>query len=296
MKFLHQISCLLLFVILFHACDKIKDNRLEKQPEQPTNPGDTSEVFVTYPDTGFQTQKKVLVEDYTGHTCGNCPEAAIQLDEIIQQKGASVVPVAIHVGLFAEPKPSEGYPNDFRTSEGTAIDAFFGISAFGLPQGMVDRAGFANQNHILPYSQWLSKVNQRLALPPSVFMAVKNEVNSAGTKLRVTIKSNFSAALSGSYKLSVYLAEDSIIASQKDYSQNPERITNYKHKHMLRACLNGAWGETISDNPAAGSEGTKKVYTQTLPAQWNKNKLYVIGIIYKSDTYEVIQAEAKKIR
>lgn len=296
MKVLPQITLLFLLSILFHACDKIKDNRLEKQPEVPTNPGDTSEVFVTYPDTGFQTQKKVLVEDYTGHTCGNCPEAAIKLDEIIQQKGASVVPVAIHVGLFAEPKPSEGYPSDFRTTEGTAIDAFFGISAFGLPQGMVDREGFANQNHILPYSQWLSKVNQRLALPPSAFMAIKNEVNKAGSKLRVTVKTNFSSSLNGSYKLSVYLAEDSIIAAQKDYSQNPETVTDYKHKHMLRACLNGAWGEIISDNPSAGSSGAKKVYTQTLSPNWNKSKLYVIGIVYKSDTYEIIQAEAKKIR
>jgi hypothetical protein len=292
MKYLH-FSLLYCFLLAVTSCDKIKDNRLEKITDN--TPTDTTDKYIVYPDTGFQTEKKVLVEDYTGHTCGNCPLAAQQLDQIIAAKGDRIVPLALHVGSFAEPQPADGYPDDFRTAEGTAMDVFFGISAFGLPQGMVDRTGFPAQLHITPFTGWLSKVNTRLALSPQVFLALKNEVTQSGKTLRVTVKSNFVSALTGNYKLSVLLAEDSVIASQKFYGNTPEHITDYKHKHMLRAALNSAWGESIADNPSAGSTGTLKTYVQNLATNWNKNKLYVIAFVYKADTYEVVQAEARKI-
>ena len=65
--------------------------------------------------------KKVLIEDFTGHTCQNCPQAA---DEIhtLQQISAyqgKIVAIGIHAGFFAE--TNTNFPTDFRTPEGTEV-------------------------------------------------------------------------------------------------------------------------------------------------------------------------------
>jgi thiol-disulfide isomerase/thioredoxin len=60
----------------FNSCDVIEEPFLIEQEVV----SDSCEAFI------FPTQenyvKKVLLEDYTGHTCGNCPRAAEKADEL----------------------------------------------------------------------------------------------------------------------------------------------------------------------------------------------------------------------
>ena len=45
--------------------------------------------------------KKILLEDYTGHKCGNCPRAAEKAEELKEIYGDQLIPIAIHAGFFA---------------------------------------------------------------------------------------------------------------------------------------------------------------------------------------------------
>ena len=89
--------------------------------------------------------KKVLIEDFTGHLCPNCPDAARELEAIHDIYGDQIIAIAIHVSKsFARPYPASQAPNfqyDFRTNWGTNWDAFYGISNAGLPRGMINRVG-----------------------------------------------------------------------------------------------------------------------------------------------------------
>ena len=50
--------------------------------------------------------KKVLIEDFTGHLCPNCPDAARELDAIRNIYDDQVIGMAIHVSSFAKPYPT----------------------------------------------------------------------------------------------------------------------------------------------------------------------------------------------
>ena len=66
--------------------------------------------FITGSNTYVNPDKKVLIEDFTGHLCPNCPDAARELEAIHDIYGDQIIGMAIHVSTtFARPNhPSQG--------------------------------------------------------------------------------------------------------------------------------------------------------------------------------------------
>ena len=119
MKAILRTWLLIFAVIAWQACDKVSAPYKE----------------VVIHDTGA---RKVLVEDYTGAKCGNCPRASKEIYNLKAVYGDNLIIMAIHAGGFAEPYPYGMLPanptffaTDFRTPEGTNLDTDFGISGAG---------------------------------------------------------------------------------------------------------------------------------------------------------------------
>jgi hypothetical protein len=86
----NRLPAILALAVFISGCDEITG--LKRQP------------VVTSPPPGDSVVKKVLVEDYTGHTCGNCPAAARMLNDTIKPLyGDRLIVLGIHAGYFAEP-------------------------------------------------------------------------------------------------------------------------------------------------------------------------------------------------
>ena len=47
------------------------------------------------------TIKKVLIEDFSGHKCGNCPRAKEQLDILENKYCDHIISITIHSGFFS---------------------------------------------------------------------------------------------------------------------------------------------------------------------------------------------------
>lgn len=280
--------------IAFVSCDKVEGPYKEKQiivpPDSTVNPSDTNYIF--------ETKHVILLEDYTGHQCGNCPEAAEKLEEIKGVYGKQIVPLAVHAGYFAEVAATK-YTRNFNTEEGTTYDSYFGISNAGNPNGMINRIGWPNVSHIKNLNAWSGVVSGLINKTPDVQLAIKNTysntTNSVETKVYVKFKNN----LNGDYKLCVLLAEDSIIGYQKDYRITPDYIPNYVFDHVLRASFNSAWGETIATNPIASETNIlRKKYSMTLTGKLFdiNHPCGVVAFVYNDATKEVIQASMQKIK
>lgn len=245
-----------------------------------------------------QVVRKVLIEDYTGHTCGNCPEAAAAIQQVKGVYGEQVVSVAVHAGFFASPQTAP-YTADFRTATGTAYDNFFGISAVGNPNGMVNRMDYSTSSHVKAYTSWGTLAGNILALPPDVHIKITNTFDNNTMQLSSGIETKFLNTMSGTYKLVVLLTEDSIVAPQKDYSQTPSDILTYVHRHMLRDAVNSTWGDTVATGSInAGTLDTKNFVYNGIASNssWNADHCYVVAFVYDAATYEVIQAEEKKVK
>lgn len=241
--------------------------------------------------------RKVLVEDYTGHTCGNCPRAAETAATLIGTYGEQAVVIAVHVGFFAEPKnyPDSSYSADYRTTVGDELNNFFGNDAAGLPNGMVNRK-VVSSSPILSYNSWTSVFASEVALAPVADIYIKPQYDVDAHTACADVKVEFLSDLSGEYKLCVFLTEDSIVDWQKDYSLNPADIPDYVHRHLLRASFNGTWGETIGTAPITTGSSDIKRYSLALNSGWNVAKLKVVAFVYNTSSNEVIQAEETKLQ
>jgi len=274
----------------FSSCDKVEMPYVKNN----TGGGDTTVAKV----------RKVLIEDFTGHTCGNCPGAATTINTIKGTHGDKIVSVALHTNFYAEPAAAP-YTYDFRTNAGNEYDLFF--QPQGWPAGMINRTGYPTTTHWKNLGDWGNIVNTLVAVPPDAYIEITNAYNSSTRQLSTSIRSEFLNPLNGTYKLIVLLTEDSIVKPQKDYSQpiGQQDIMNYVHRHVLRDCLTSiSWGDALISGAIAAGDTAVKTYNYTLPATFpatngiapNENQCHVVAYIYDAATYEVIQAEEKKIK
>jgi len=275
----------------FTGCDKI---------EAPYGTVNVSSIDTTaFPPPAFTPNysepRRVLVEDYTGHTCGNCPPAAIILENLIENSSGKVIGIAVHAGeTFAAPLPPS-YPVDYRTGPGEAFDGQFGITSAGQPNGMVNRRKLSNLYYVVPNS-WTTQTNSILNGSPEAdaHVAVKAYYDSGKNRIIAYVHAAFLEPMSGTYKLAAYALEDSIVGDQKWYNQGlpQDHKHDYVFMHMLRSNVSPLWGEDIAVDPAVGSV-YRKAWTLTLKPEWNVHHMKVVAVLYNKDSFEVVQpAEA----
>src|ERR1035437_8812225 len=251
-------------------------------------------------DTAIVYQRNILIEDYTGQKCGNCPYAAYNLDStIIMTYGSKIIPIAVHAGYFAIPDLSGFYTKDYRTSAGTTWDGWFNMSSNGNPAGMVNRQDFLAVTNHKQFTDWYGIATNILANLPSMNIKITNSYDSTSRNVTSKITSKFLQQLDSTYMLSVVLTEDTIIGNQDEYipynTGNAVNLPNYVFNHMLRASFNGAWGDTLSTGPHAINDSIPKTYNLTLNSNFVAKHCNVIAFIYNSVTYEVVQAEIARV-
>lgn len=221
--------------------------------------------------------RTALLEDFTGIHCGYCPDGHAIMAGLAAVHGDDLINVGVHAGIYAVPSGSEP---DFRTPDGTAIDAFFPIT--GYPAGVINRHTFA-AGLALGRGSWEGAVNEVLTLPSPVNVGVESSVS--GDQLTVHVVAYYTAnSPAGNDYFSVLIKEDHLIGWQTDYANGNH--TNYDHLHVLRDYVTDTWGEDVG-NPMAG-ETVERTYTYTLPADWNVSNLEVTAFVseYQSEVYQ----------
>lgn len=284
MKIKYIIPFLTIFALLIYSCDKVDPPYIEN---------------VNYCDGN----KKVLLEDYTGHGCVNCPAAAVlahNLNESFCADEEKLVIISVHAGYFAQPYIDHDslFSADFTTEAGNEWDTYFGISAQGNPNGLVDRVK-TSTGFVIGPDDWGNIAGPLLEQPAKAGLTIFNEFNPDNSTLNTTITTDFFFELEGTYKLIVCVTQDNIIAPQKN--KNPEVgptpiDTNYVHNHVLRGSLNGSWGENIvtSTVVSAGTSITKE-YSHVFPDAWIPEDCHLVAFIYDEATKQVLQAEESPV-
>lgn len=278
-----------LFVgLCLSSCDKVND---PYNTSGPVGGGDTTVVKV----------RKVLLEDYTGHRCGNCPPAAVTAQTLKTTYGEKLVVMTIHAGFFAEPKAAP-YGYDFRNTVSDDYDNFF-VDGAPNPLGMVNRREYPANNHIKDFGEWGTLVGAALSEAPDAHIEITNLYNTTSRQLSTKVRTEFLNPLTGDYKLAVLLVEDSIVKPQKFYYPAPGKDSlTYVHHHVLRdAISNDSWGDLIATGSVAAGDTVSVSLSYDLPLNFKglvprENHCYVVAYVYNATTYEVIQVEEKKIK
>lgn len=227
--------------MLFTSCDEVKEN--ERYIEMPV----------------VEAQRAVLIEDFTGQKCLNCPKAHEAMHEIIGLYGEeAIVAVAIHPGgnsLVINHTEKLGN-HGLGTVEGGEVAAISGINAVSaLPTGNINRStGLAD------YPTWAATVRTELESPTSLTVETSNlttDSETAKVAIKVTPSENFTG------RINVWIVEDSVVGRQRmpDGSNN----NKYVHNHVFRKCVTPVDGEAVTMQRAIIFE---KQYETTLDPLW----------------------------
>jgi len=276
----------LVLVTLFFSCDEIEGPFGENNSNG--GGGDTDIVYF----------RKVFVEDFTGHTCGNCPRAAEKIELLKENYGDKVVSMAVHVGFFAEPTaPGTEFGAEYRTPTGNEIDQYFGNAAAGLPNGLINRKSFSGQT-IIAYNDWATKVNELVTIPADAWITATSSLNQTTREVSVSVLTKILQEVEEPLSIAIYLVEDSIVSPQKDYDPSIPGgvIEDYLHRHMLRASINGAFGAPLSpDLTYTANQQFTTTGSYTIPIAWNLSQMHLITVLYKTATKEVVQVDEKHL-
>ena len=261
----------------------------EEPGEEPEEPGEEPEQPGDEPEQpgDFTTAKCVLLEDYIGVRCNNCPAAGEIALDIQKQYGHNVVVLGVHAGFLS--KPLGGFP-DFTTPEGTEWYSFFGFDC--NPVGTVNRK---NDGGFYAYSSagWTDAVVSALQEEATVAMTSNVEYDEASRNLKVDISSKALVELPDIYTLTVCIMEDSIVGRQLLPTGNDD---NYVHRYVFRKTLNGTWGEELNTIALAPKDVINRSYSVVLDEAYNADQCYIIAYIANIDTKEVLQVIEKKIK
>lgn len=221
--------------------------------------------------------RSVLIEDFTGQNCLNCPTATQIIGELQESYGhENVVAVAIHSGDFGYMRGDRNRPYPLTTDMGDAYFNHWGLSS--QPVGIVNRQGASD------YASWGTQVFEQLQKTARVDMRVQSAYDSEKRQIDVTV---YTMGMDGnvSGKLQVWLTEDNITEGQR----MPDGVWNreYTHNHVFRDAVNGAWGDDYSIQE--GNVQTEKFfYTIPEDKDWKAENMHVVAFVYNDKGVEQV--------
>jgi len=304
----------ILFLYLFSSCDKITNPVIKDENTINTDlyPGEGDYVIPPYGDfTG--TSQNILIEDFTGHRCGNCPGAALLAHSLKDQYPGQVFVASIHSALppyFFQSTTEPGDPqypkftHDFRTEAGDQYP--LDISGFiGNPVGFINRTTDGSGQIWQFQNSWSTIVNDILDEDNPLLMNVQVNTNYyiETRGLFVHVLSETQQDITGRYNMVVYLIQDEYASWQLDYSATPQDVEFYHHKDVLLDNINGTYGTQLFESASVTGETFKNNYTYKVPdnievlgQQPNDNTgLSLIVYLMNRDTYEIVQVIEKKV-
>ena len=279
---------LLSLVLFFAACKEDNPGIILEKPL--VNFSDTT--YLATPETP-QT-KSVLIEDFTGVRCANCPKGHIAIEKIRTKFPNRVSAMSIHgQDFFQFTTPYSGY-EDFRGPYGEQIFNIIGKPG-GLPFGAIDRV-FKSSTA----DNWETLVSDRFTASGKVNLYIERQYDDATRKLSVKVKAAFTDSLGTPPFFSVGITESGIVSLQKDeeIANDPVKQgldTNYVHNHLLRTMP--AFKQNLLPQgitlPEAGRV-VEKTFSVVLPKEWNAEKCDIIFYVHRDlEILNVVEASVK---
>jgi len=186
-------------------------------------------------------RRNVLLVDFTGQRCSNCPAAADLLHSLTAgPAGARIIAVSVHGGALA--LSTDASPRGLAGPDARRLTDEARVSSW--PQGTVDRPVGGT---LLRPSAWNAALAERLALAADADAAAQQSLvadahvalttRTLSYTLRPRHLTDAAGQADAETYLHLWLVEDSITAPQT-LADGTERA-DYLHRHVLRLDLTG---------------------------------------------------------
>jgi len=312
------------FLLFFYtSCDKVDQIYKPKNYDTELNvslyPGDWQAYidndWPNFDSLPINTQRNILIEDFTGHNCKFCPAAATVAHQLHVDYPSRVFVSSIHaspsgITNFQAVKKTlpDSYPIDFTNTEGLALGKFFGgmsISGFiGNPAVGGSRIRLNGDGEFY-YSSGTLASEVIKALATDLKVSIRSHINyyhtTKGVFLHTAINVLDDQLLPTNLGTVVVVQQDSLIAPQNVLDvRNPD----YVHRDIHRTHVNNSiWGVTLGDEFKKENDTYFFDYSFVLPnaltledgGGYQAENMHILVYVYDKTTYEIYQVVRNKI-
>jgi len=240
---------------------------------------------------GSVTSRKVLIEEFSGVKCVNCPAGSEAIENLLKIYKDQLVVLSIHAGFFAPPYAESKY--DFRTPDGNNLLTYLG-EPLGYPTAVVNRKIFTGETDIqLGQNQWAGFVAQEVAQASEIDLKLSRTYKAATRQLQIEVTAKTLEPISGSdIRLSLALTETNIA----DVQLTPGgKVADYQHKHVLRDFISNYDGNPVAELQKEGTIITKS-FTYNLPEGWTAENCNIVAFVHMNgERKDVLQAAQVKV-
>jgi len=250
---------------------------------------------VVPPPPNFDGAKKVLVEEFTGVGCVQCPEGSAELENLLGIFGENLVVVSIHAGDFVNPLPESTM--SFKTDEGEALINYLGNPPF-YPSAVIGRKDFDGGNYRLQYgrNKWAGFIAQELEEELKISVNIVKNYDPVTRELQVQVSGIALKDITGDLRLTIMVSESNIVNAQLDSNQGG-LVVDYVHKHAFRTTMTNFDGDGLGDKLDEG-ENYDVTKTMTLPDEWVPENCEVIAFVHLingPEDKQVLQVESAHV-
>lgn len=217
--------------------------------------------------------RKVLVEEFTGQNCPNCPAGKERIGDAM--KGLdNVVMVAHHTG----------FGNDDLTATGSTMLHFFYNDPSGstyAPAVMIDRVQYSGNPgpvcQIGEPEEIRSRILARQKRPAEVALTLKRDYDpSARTlKIQTAVKQVEGMEVGGNPVINIMLIENGIIAYQRP------NYNDYQHDEVNRLFVTDALGDPLQ---LSVTDSVYATYELTVNDSWNVDNMEIVAFVSNYDS------------
>lgn len=253
-KSLKQIISFAPAALLLAACNPVaQDDRFE--------PVEAAEV-----------KRVVLIEDFTGQNCINCPAAHEVIEQLQEQYGDAVVAVSIHAGAFGIPVDRTDLPSGYiglKTDEGQALNDMWGVDSW--PAGVINRS-----SGVLGHTDWATAVYNLIATEPSADLNVSARLAADGSDIEISTTVEPRSDIKGN--LHIWVTESGIVARQR--TTGNQIIPDYVHNNVFRASVTPLDGQ-----PEAFEQYIHRSFSHSIALRntehevWNPDGLAIVAFL-----------------
>lgn len=256
---LHSITAALALLLLAASCDNIpEDERYLDNPREPA-------------------QKKVLIFEFTGQRCTNCPEGAEAVTNIQARYPGDVIAVNLH-------PENTSYTNPMGNARLTSPAATFLYDYYkpsAFPAACID-----GQKPVMNIQQWSTDVSEAIKIEAPATIDLDVAYDETLREVTVNYNVNFNLYTAEELVIQVMLLEDGIVAMQ---TVNGRPVRDYVHNHVLRTSLYPDWGQSMGNLFEVYSNYSGSVKC-TLDEDWVAENCHIVAFINNGGDHLVRQA------
>jgi len=228
----------------------------------------------------------VLLEEFTGVRCVNCPRAHTTISALQSLYPGRVAAVGIHTGFYSV--PYAGQAEDLTLPEGNNIETLLG-SAQGYPSGSVNRRQFTGESGVIISDQkWSNYVNLEKEVLPSVNVGLSRSWLEGDSSVVVDCRIRLNDSSSTPLYLTVYLVENNILGFQL----TPVGLDSaYVHKHVARKLLTPYNGVALQATSFPVGRIFERSFALNWLPKWRREQCEIIAAVHRGgNSGDVLQA------